>query len=66
MYIIFWRKLEWKMFAIWNIVRLFGVFYGHLCYTHFGTLYLGKSDNTGSLIATLEEAYFRIGRSFFS
>jgi hypothetical protein len=32
----FWRALEWKMMVyfivIWNILRSFGIFYGHLVY----------------------------------
>jgi hypothetical protein len=30
----FWRAFEWKMLvyfmAVWNILRSFGIFYGHL------------------------------------
>jgi hypothetical protein len=41
----FWRALQWN--AIWSILQLFGIFYGHLVYSmvvlvylsRFGTLY---------------------------
>jgi hypothetical protein len=29
---VFWRALERKMVAIWNILGRFGIFYGHLVY----------------------------------
>jgi hypothetical protein len=62
---IFWRALEWKMLVyfmpIWNILRSFGIFYGHLKYITalwytlrklgtflhiFGKLYQVKSGNS--------------------
>jgi hypothetical protein len=54
----FWRVLQWKMLvnymAIWSIVRLLGIFCGHLVYfmviwyifPRFGMLYQEKSGNT--------------------
>jgi hypothetical protein len=52
----FWRVLQWKMLvyymAIWSIIRLFSLFYGHLgiCmlghlvyFSRFGMLYQVKS-----------------------
>jgi hypothetical protein len=53
----FWRALEWKMpiyfLVVWNILRSFGVFYGHLenvvviwyIFPHFGILCQEKSGN---------------------
>jgi hypothetical protein len=53
----FWRALEWKMLVyfmpIWNILRAFGICYGHLVilwhfciyFPHFGTLCRDKSGN---------------------
>jgi hypothetical protein len=48
----FWRALEGKSLvyymAIWNILRPFGTFYGHLAIQwKFGTLCLEKSGNPG-------------------
>jgi hypothetical protein len=55
----FWRALDWKMFtycmAIWNILRIFGMFYDHLVhfvflwhsFSGFGIMHQEKSGNPG-------------------
>jgi hypothetical protein len=54
----FWRALDGKTLihfrAIWNILRMFGIFYAHLVhfviilyiFSGFGIMYLQKSGNT--------------------
>jgi hypothetical protein len=72
----FWRASDWKMLiyftAIWNILRTFGIFYGHLIhfvliwyiFPHFGTMYQEKSGNPGERtiisIKSLSESFLRI------
>jgi hypothetical protein len=53
----FWRVLQWKILvyfmAIWSILRIFDIFYGHLVYfppswqtfSRFGLLHKEKSGN---------------------
>jgi hypothetical protein len=56
----FWWALDWKMFiyclAIWNILRIFGIFYEDLVhfvftwyiFSGFGITFQEKSGNPGS------------------
>jgi hypothetical protein len=56
---MFWRALDWKMLVyfiiIWNILRSFGIFYGHLVmlwkfwyiFSRFGILCQEESGNPG-------------------
>jgi hypothetical protein len=72
----FWRVLDWKnliyFWAIWNILRTFGIFYGLLgcfmtiwyicCSFGFGIMYHEKSGNPLPKLLLVE--YLRLGNKY--